>query len=79
MLHCKVKGEMVCAWRTNNAHMLPMPAVMCCDMMLMCYLCFQCGQCNCNCSCQVPECESINCLCFELKLKDPPDLDEDDY
>ncbi|XP_070571874.1 uncharacterized protein [Ptychodera flava] len=27
-----------------------------------------CGACDCACNCQLPECENINCLCFELKM-----------
>jgi len=30
-----------------------------------------CGACNCNCSCNLPECNSINCLCFEIGLGSP--------
>ncbi|XP_028400401.1 uncharacterized protein LOC114523619 [Dendronephthya gigantea] len=31
----------------------------------------QCGDCNCACNCQLPECNSINCICFEIQLKQP--------
>eukprot|EP00058_Branchiostoma_floridae_P020374 XP_002605864.1 hypothetical protein BRAFLDRAFT_90817 [Branchiostoma floridae] len=28
-----------------------------------------CGDCDCACACQPPECETINFLCFEVRLK----------
>ncbi|XP_046841326.1 uncharacterized protein LOC124435433 [Xenia sp. Carnegie-2017] len=31
----------------------------------------QFGDCNCACNCQVPECNSINCICFEIQLRQP--------
>lgn len=31
----------------------------------------QCGDCNCACNCNLPECNSINCICFEIQLKQP--------
>ncbi|XP_031573286.1 keratin-associated protein 9-4-like [Actinia tenebrosa] len=27
-----------------------------------------CGGCNCACACDIPDCSSINCLCFKLDL-----------
>lgn len=35
------------------------------------YVLFQCGDCNCACNCQLPECNTINCICFEIHLKQP--------
>ena len=29
---------------------------------------FQFGDCNCACNCAVPECNSINCICFTIDL-----------
>lgn len=34
-------------------------------------LTFQCGDCNCACNLQMPECNSINCICFEIQLRQP--------
>lgn len=31
----------------------------------------QCGDCNCACNFTMPECNSINCICFEIQLKQP--------
>ncbi|XP_016279681.1 sperm mitochondrial-associated cysteine-rich protein [Monodelphis domestica] len=28
-----------------------------------------CPLCDCACACQLPECQSLNCLCFEIKLR----------
>uniref|UniRef100_A0A3P8VJI8 Uncharacterized protein n=1 Tax=Cynoglossus semilaevis TaxID=244447 RepID=A0A3P8VJI8_CYNSE len=28
-----------------------------------------CGKWDCACTCQPPECESCNCLCFEIRIK----------
>ncbi|XP_061761783.1 uncharacterized protein si:ch211-198p11.6 isoform X2 [Nerophis ophidion] len=28
-----------------------------------------CGRWDCACTCQPPECESCNCLCFEIRVK----------
>ncbi|XP_061159097.1 uncharacterized protein si:ch211-198p11.6 isoform X1 [Syngnathus typhle] len=32
-------------------------------------LCLQCSSWDCACTCQPPECESCNCLCFEIRIK----------
>ncbi|KAI8504874.1 uncharacterized protein LOC144916794 [Branchiostoma floridae x Branchiostoma belcheri] len=37
----------------------------CCGSEPMC----ECGDCDCACACQPPECETINFLCFEVRLK----------
>ncbi|XP_059924033.1 uncharacterized protein si:ch211-198p11.6 [Gadus macrocephalus] len=29
----------------------------------------ECANWDCTCTCQPPECESCNCLCFEIKLR----------
>lgn len=31
------------------------------------------GNIACNCGCSAPECENVNCLCFELRMKTPPE------
>ncbi|XP_049760067.1 keratin-associated protein 10-11 isoform X3 [Elephas maximus indicus] len=28
-----------------------------------------CPLCDCACACQLPDCQSLNCLCFEIKLR----------
>ncbi|XP_038619385.1 uncharaterized LOC112694756 homolog [Tachyglossus aculeatus] len=28
-----------------------------------------CPLCDCACACQPPDCQSLNCLCFEIKLR----------
>uniref|UniRef100_A0A671FVQ9 Uncharacterized protein n=1 Tax=Rhinolophus ferrumequinum TaxID=59479 RepID=A0A671FVQ9_RHIFE len=28
-----------------------------------------CPLCDCACTCQLPDCQSLNCLCFEIKLR----------
>ncbi|XP_066134529.1 uncharacterized protein [Saccopteryx bilineata] len=28
-----------------------------------------CPLCDCACTCQLPDCQSVNCLCFEIKLR----------
>ncbi|KAM3597253.1 uncharacterized protein V6R79_001899 [Siganus canaliculatus] len=28
-----------------------------------------CVKCDCACTCQPPECDSCNCLCFEIRIK----------
>lgn len=37
-----------------------------------------CGNFNCTPQCSLPECDSINCLCFSLQLKGPHPDDTDD-
>ncbi|XP_036775388.2 sperm mitochondrial-associated cysteine-rich protein isoform X1 [Manis pentadactyla] len=32
-----------------------------------CHCC--CPLCDCACACQLPDCQSLNCLCFEIKLR----------
>uniref|UniRef100_A0A667YRZ3 Uncharacterized protein n=1 Tax=Myripristis murdjan TaxID=586833 RepID=A0A667YRZ3_9TELE len=31
--------------------------------------CPQCARWDCACTCQPPECDSFNCLCFEIKIR----------
>ncbi|XP_059586387.1 protein delta homolog 2 isoform X2 [Alligator mississippiensis] len=28
-----------------------------------------CPLCDCACACQPPDCQSVNCICFEVKLR----------
>ncbi|XP_032183666.1 uncharaterized LOC112694756 homolog isoform X3 [Mustela erminea] len=28
-----------------------------------------CPLCDCACACQLPDCQSLNCLCFEIKIR----------
>uniref|UniRef100_A0A3B3ZUJ4 Uncharacterized protein n=1 Tax=Periophthalmus magnuspinnatus TaxID=409849 RepID=A0A3B3ZUJ4_9GOBI len=32
-------------------------------------LCQQCSNLDCACTCQPPECDTCNCLCFEIRIK----------
>lgn len=36
----------------------------------------QCGNCNFNCQCQSPECQDINCCCFQLQPNQTADDDD---
>uniref|UniRef100_A0A8C5GH36 Metallothionein n=1 Tax=Gouania willdenowi TaxID=441366 RepID=A0A8C5GH36_GOUWI len=47
-----------------------------CPAATSCFLCVvnvslspQCWRWDCACTCQPPECQSCNCLCFEIRIK----------
>ncbi|XP_043942224.1 keratin-associated protein 5-4 [Protopterus annectens] len=46
----------------------------CCPRRKLCDIgnllaCNCCPTCDCACACQPPDCETINCICFEIRMK----------
>ncbi|KAM4812318.1 uncharacterized protein LOC113176459 [Urocitellus parryii] len=76
---CRKKGALQdCCWTCAEACDFPLPSPgryldACCPQPSeagwapQCPRC--CPLCDCACSCQLPECQSLNCLCFEIKLR----------
>ncbi|KAB0394871.1 hypothetical protein E2I00_008106, partial [Balaenoptera physalus] len=67
-----------CCWTCAEACDFPLPSPAhyldaCCpqpaesDWAPHCPRC--CPLCDCACACQLPDCQSLNCLCFEIKLR----------
>ncbi|XP_047636098.1 keratin-associated protein 10-2 isoform X2 [Phacochoerus africanus] len=67
-----------CCWTCAEACDFPLPSPAhyldaCCpqpteaDWAPCCPRC--CPLCDCACACQLPDCQSLNCLCFEIKLR----------
>ncbi|XP_059888019.1 uncharacterized protein [Globicephala melas] len=67
-----------CCWTCAEACDFPLPSPAhyldaCCpqpaesDWAPRCPRC--CPLCDCACACQLPDCQSLNCLCFEIKLR----------
>uniref|UniRef100_A0A5F8AGB2 Uncharacterized protein n=1 Tax=Macaca mulatta TaxID=9544 RepID=A0A5F8AGB2_MACMU len=71
-------GPPDCCWTCAEACDFPLPSRAhfldaCCpqptgaDWAPRCPRC--CPLCDCACTCQLPDCQSLNCLCFEIKLR----------
>ncbi|XP_070088075.1 male-specific sperm protein Mst84Db isoform X2 [Equus asinus] len=73
-----VSGPQDCCWTCAEACDFPLPGpAHCLDACCLqpteagwapcCPRC--CPLCDCACACQLPDCQSLNCLCFEIKLR----------
>ncbi|XP_042638160.1 uncharaterized LOC112694756 homolog [Orycteropus afer afer] len=71
-------GPQDCCWTCAEACDFPLPSpALCLDACCpppseagwvpRCPHC--CPLCDCACACQIPDCQSLNCLCFEIKLR----------